>query len=160
LAAFFLAGAFFAAFFLAAIIHYLLRFFYDPISCITATHRASPRSLNDEVSVTLAVVRNGSRTRVVLVVSVVTTTSRIAIQVVLIPEWNAHVKGLVRFFFVKCPVKCFECGTFTMEMDLSKDHQHIACERCEIIWCAVCLGRVEVKISRAWLEQQRAAPLN
>lgn len=61
---------------------------------------------------------------------------------------------------MKCPVKCFECGTFTMEMDLTKDHQHIACERCERIWCAVCLGRVEVKISRKWLEQQRTASLN
>jgi hypothetical protein len=123
---------------------------------ISVTHRGSPQSLNDEVSVTLAVLRNGSRA----VVSVVTTKCRNAIQVVLIPEWNAYVKGLIRFFFVKCPVKCFECGTFTMEMDLSKDHQHIACERCEIIWCAVCLGRVEVKISRQWLEQQRLASLN
>jgi hypothetical protein len=123
---------------------------------ISVTHRGSPQSLNDEVSVTLAVLRNGSRT----VVSVVTTKYRNAIQVVLIPECHAYVKGLIRFFFVKCPVKCFECGTFTMEMDLSKDHQHIACERCEIIWCAVCLGRVDVKISRQWLDQQRAAQLN
>ena len=120
------------------------------------THRGSPRSLNDEVSVTLAVLRNGSRT----VVSVVTTKCRNAIQVVLIPEWNAYVKGLIRFFFVKCPVKCFECGTFTMHMDLSKDHQHIACERCEIVWCALCISRIEVKISREWLEQQRLASLN
>ena len=95
-----------------------------------------------------------------LVASVVATTSRIAIQVVLIPEWNTYVKGLIRFFFVRCPVKCFECGTFTMELDLSKDHQHIACERCETVWCAVCLGRIEVKISRQWLEQSRAASLN
>jgi hypothetical protein len=108
----------------------------------------------------LAVVRNGSRTRVALVASVVATTSCIAIQVVLIPDWNAYVKGLIRFFFMKCPVKCFECGTYTMEMDLSKDHQHIACERCEIIWCAVCLGRIDVKISREWLKQRRSAELN
>jgi hypothetical protein len=64
-AGFFLAAVFFAAFFLAAIIHYLLRFFYDPIGFISETHRASPRNLNDEDSETLAVVRNGSRTRVV-----------------------------------------------------------------------------------------------
>jgi hypothetical protein len=98
-AGFFLAAVFFAAFFLAAIIHYLLRsFFYDPVNPIAVIHRGSPQSLNDEVSVTLAVVRNGSRTRVVVVASVVATTSRIAIQVVLIPEWNAYVKGLIRFF--------------------------------------------------------------
>ena len=123
---------------------------------ISVTRRGSPQSLNDEVSVTLAVLRNGPRT----VVSVVTTKYRNAIQVVLIPECHAHVKGLIRFFFVKCPVKCFECGTFTMHMDLSKDHQHIACERCEIIWCALCISRIDVKISRQWLEQQRSAELN
>jgi hypothetical protein len=61
---------------------------------------------------------------------------------------------------MKCPVKCFECGTFTMHLDLSQDHQHIACERCEIIWCAVCISRVDVKISREWLAQQRNAQLN
>ena len=151
-----MAAVFFAAFFLAAIIHYLLRYFYDPMSPIAVTHRGSPWSLNDEVSMTLAVLRNGSRT----VVSVVTTKCRNAIQVVLIPECHVYVKGLIRFFFVKCPVKCFECGTFTMHMDLSKDHQHIACERCEIVWCALCISRVEVKISREWLDQQRIASLN
>jgi hypothetical protein len=120
------------------------------------THRGSSRNLNDEVSQTLAVKRNGSRR----VVSVVTTRCRNAIQVVLIQEWNAYVKGLLRFFFVRCPVKCFECGTFTMHIDLSKDHQHIACERCEIVWCALCISRVEINISREWLEQQRFAALN
>ena len=69
-------------------------------------------------------------------------------------------QGVDKIFFMKCPVKCFECGTFTMYMDLSKDHQHIACERCEIVWCALCISRIEVKISREWLEQQRAAELN
>jgi len=61
---------------------------------------------------------------------------------------------------VRCPVKCFECGTYTMSLDLSKDHQHIACEHCERIWCAVCVARVEVKISTEWLAQQRTAQLN
>jgi len=61
---------------------------------------------------------------------------------------------------MRCPVKCFECGTFTMSLDLSKDHQHIACERCETVWCAVCVARVEIKISREWLEQRRLAELN
>jgi hypothetical protein len=50
-----------------------------------------------------------------------------------------------------------------MSLDLSKDHQHIACEKCETVWCAVCVGRVEVKISREWLAQsarQQVAHLN
>jgi hypothetical protein len=61
---------------------------------------------------------------------------------------------------VRCPVKCFECGAFTMILDMSKDHQHIACEKCERVWCAVCIARFEVKISREWLEQMRVAHLN
>jgi hypothetical protein len=52
-------------------------------------------------------------------------------------------------------VKCFECGTYTMSLDLTKDHQHIACEQCERIWCAVCIARVEVNISREWLQSVR-----
>jgi hypothetical protein len=47
-----------------------------------------------------------------------------------------------------------------MEMDLDKDHQHIACERCERVWCAVCLGRFEIKISPQWLQRQQVASLN
>jgi hypothetical protein len=61
---------------------------------------------------------------------------------------------------MRCPVKCLECGTYTMSLDLSKDHQHIACEKCETVWCAVCVARVEVKISREWLAQQQSAHLN
>ena len=61
---------------------------------------------------------------------------------------------------MKCPVPCFECGTFTMLLDLEQDHQHIACERCERIWCARCIGRFELKVSEGWLEQQRVAALN
>jgi hypothetical protein len=61
---------------------------------------------------------------------------------------------------VKCPVPCFECGTFTMELDLERDHQHIVCENCERVWCAVCLGRFEVKISPEWVKRQRVAHLN
>jgi hypothetical protein len=49
---------------------------------------------------------------------------------------------------------------FTMEMDLTKDHQHIACERCERVWCAVCVGRFEVNISERWLKQRKVAHLN
>jgi Fe2+ or Zn2+ uptake regulation protein len=61
---------------------------------------------------------------------------------------------------VKCPVKCFECGTYTMELDLEQDHQHLFCEKCERVWCAVCIGRFEVQISPQWLERQRVAQLN
>jgi hypothetical protein len=47
-----------------------------------------------------------------------------------------------------------------MVLDLEQDHQHIACERCERIWCARCIGRFEVKISEEWLKQRRVASLN
>jgi hypothetical protein len=49
---------------------------------------------------------------------------------------------------------------FTMELDLTQDHQHIACERCERVWCAVCIARTEVEISPEWLQRQRVAHLN
>jgi hypothetical protein len=55
---------------------------------------------------------------------------------------------------------CFECGTYTMHLDLSADHQHIACERCERVWCAVCIARVEVEISPEWLRGRQVASLN
>ncbi len=61
---------------------------------------------------------------------------------------------------MRCPVPCFECGMFTMELDMDKDHQHIVCERCERVWCAVCVGRFEVQVSERWLKQQRVAHLN
>lgn len=56
---------------------------------------------------------------------------------------------------MKCPVPCLECGTFTMLLDLDQDHQHIACERCERVWCAQCIGRFEIQISEKWLEEQQ-----
>ena len=49
---------------------------------------------------------------------------------------------------------------FTMEMDMEEDHQHLYCERCERVWCAVCIGRFEVKVSEEWLKRQRVAHLN
>jgi len=61
---------------------------------------------------------------------------------------------------VRCPVPCFECGSFTMELDMSLDHQHIACQQCERIWCAQCVGRFELRISDEWLKRQRVAALN
>jgi hypothetical protein len=125
-----------------------------------ATPRVSPRVLSDRALTTLAVVRNGSLSRVGSVASVVATTSSIAIQLVLIHLVHHSRQWVGKIFFVRCPVKCFECGTYTMSLDLSKDHQHIACEHCERIWCAVCIARVEVEISPQWLAQQRTAHLN
>lgn len=61
---------------------------------------------------------------------------------------------------MKCPVQCFECGSYTMVLDLTQDHQHIACEKCERVWCAVCIGRFEISISPEWLKRRRAAALN
>lgn len=61
---------------------------------------------------------------------------------------------------MRCPVKCLECDAYTMILDLNLDHQHIACERCERVWCAVCIGRFEIEISPEWLKQQRVAHLN
>src|SRR5229473_680027 len=87
-----------------------------------ATPRVSPRSLFDEVSETLAVVRNVALSRVGSVASVGATTSSIAIQNVLIQRLHPSSQEIVKIFFMRCPVKCFECGTFTMSLDLSKDH--------------------------------------
>jgi len=120
----------------------------------------APRGLTDKALTTLAAVRNDWLSRVGSVASVVATTSSIAIQVVLIHRVHHSRQWVAKIFFVRCPVKCFECGTFTMSLDLTKDHQHIACEHCESIWCAVCIARIEVKISREWLDQQRVAQLN
>jgi hypothetical protein len=131
-----------------------------PARTSDATPRVSPRDPNDRALATLAVVRNGSLSRVGSVASVVATTSSIAIQLVLIHLVHHSRQWVAKIFFMRCPVKCFECGTYTMSLDLSKDHQHIACEHCERIWCAVCIARVEVKISPQWLAQQRAARLN
>ena len=61
---------------------------------------------------------------------------------------------------MRCPVKCFECETYTMSLDLSMDHQHIACERCEKVWCAVCIARIDIEISSEWMDRRRVAHLN
>src|SRR5207245_10028148 len=64
-----------------------------------ATQRVSPRSLFDEVSETLAVMRNGPLTRVGSVASVVATTSSIAIQVVLIHRLHPPRQEISKIFF-------------------------------------------------------------
>jgi hypothetical protein len=61
---------------------------------------------------------------------------------------------------MKTPVPCFECGTFTMVLDLELDHQHLACERCERVWCAVCIARLDVVISPEWQRRRQVAHLN
>ena len=122
LAAFFLAAGFLAAFFLAIIL-YLLRLVirtrgsmvwragFPRVTSWTissartsyATQRVSPRSLFDEVSETLAVMRNGPLTRVGSVASVVATTSSIAIQVVLIHRLHPSRQEITKIFFHAMP---------------------------------------------------------
>jgi len=55
---------------------------------------------------------------------------------------------------MRCPVACLECGMFTMELDVDKDHQHLVCSNCEAVWCFVCIERKDIKISKKWLEEQ------
>jgi hypothetical protein len=47
-----------------------------------------------------------------------------------------------------------------MVLDLELDHQHLACERCELVWCAVCIARVDVAISPEWQRRRQVAHLN
>jgi hypothetical protein len=61
---------------------------------------------------------------------------------------------------VKAPVLCLDCKEQYMDLDLSRDHQHLVCPGCEQVWCAVCIARVEVKISEEWLRRARVAHLN
>ena len=77
-----MAAGFFAAFFFA--MFYLLLLVIRTRGFTTP--RDSPQNLTDEVSVTLAVKRNGALTRVGSVASVVAPTSSIAIQSVVILE--------------------------------------------------------------------------
>src|SRR5258706_2670467 len=60
------------------------------------TPLVAPRSLTDKDSETLAVVCNDTLTRVGSVASVVATTSSIAIQCVVIPEWTHSRPWFVR----------------------------------------------------------------
>ena len=60
------------------------------------------------VSEALAVVRNGSLTRVGSVASVVATTSSIAIQVVVIPDFTLSRQWVAKIFFRDASLKCIE----------------------------------------------------
>ena len=106
----FLAG-FFAAFFFAAISYLLLHEIWTRWSCdvtgsMSATPRVSPRTLSDEDSEALAVSRNGPLSRVGSVATVVTTTSRIAIQSVVILDEAHSRQSLAKIFFEE------GCGKF------------------------------------------------
>ncbi len=68
-----------------------------------ATPRVSPRSLFDEVSETLAVVRNVALSRVGSVASVGATTSSIAIQNVLIQRLHPSSQEIAKIFFHAMP---------------------------------------------------------
>ena len=61
---------------------------------------------------------------------------------------------------MKAPVLCLDCREQYMDLDLTKDHQHLVCPHCERVWCAVCIARVEVPISEEWRRRQRVAHLN
>ena len=69
----------------------------------SATQRVLPRSLFDEVSEALAVVRNVALARVGSVASVVATTSSIAIQNVLIQRLHPSSQEIVKIFFHAMP---------------------------------------------------------
>ena len=66
----------------------------------------SSRTHIDVVSEALAVVRNGSLTRVGSVASVVATTSSIAIQVVVIPDFTLSRQWVAKIFFRDAQLKC------------------------------------------------------
>ena len=65
----------------------------------------SSRTHFDVASEALAVVRNGSLTRVGSVASVVATTSSIAIQVVVILDFTLSRQWVVKIFFREPPTK-------------------------------------------------------
>lgn len=55
---------------------------------------------------------------------------------------------------MKVPVPCMSCNTYSMEMDMTLDHQHVTCGNCGATWCLQCK---EVKVDPQWLMQQQAA---
>lgn len=61
---------------------------------------------------------------------------------------------------VKAPVLCLDCREQYMDLDLTRDHQHLVCPGCEKVWCAICIYRAEVPISEEWRRRQRVAHLN
>jgi hypothetical protein len=72
---------------------------FSPARTSYATPRVSSRTHIDVVSEALAVVRNGSLTRVGSVASVVATTSSIAIQSVVILDFTLSRQWLAKIFF-------------------------------------------------------------
>jgi hypothetical protein len=72
---------------------------FSPARTSYATPRVSSRTHIVVVSEALAVVRNGSLTRVGSVASVVATTSSIAIQGVVIPDFTLSRQWVAKIFF-------------------------------------------------------------
>lgn len=49
---------------------------------------------------------------------------------------------------MKIPIRCpHGCG-FTLEMDFSKDHQHVRCHECLCEFCAVCIHMTVAQADR------------
>jgi len=84
----------------------------SPARTSSATQRVSSRSLFDEVSETLAVVRNVALSRVGSVVPVGTTTSSIAIQNVLIQRLHPSSQEIVKIFFHAMPGEMLRVRNF------------------------------------------------
>lgn len=60
---------------------------------------------------------------------------------------------------IQCP---HGCG-YMLEIDMTKDHQHIECGECGCIFCAVCLDAVAESISaeeREMMQRMAKAHLN
>src|SRR5216683_1623241 len=129
-----------------------------------ATPRVSPRSLFDEVSETLAVVRNVALSRVGSVASVGATTSSIAIQNVLIQRLHPSSQEIVKIFFHAMPgemlrVRNFHDVSRPLEGPLPPATSSRGPQWKNAAIVAMLLI-VEIKISREWLEQRRVAELN
>src|SRR3954463_8485127 len=87
-----------------------------PARTSSATPRASPRTLIDKDSVTLAVRRNSPLSRVGSVASVETTTSSIAIQGVVILDEPCSRQSLMQNFFGE------GCGNFGDIVSMTTHH--------------------------------------
>jgi len=50
---------------------------------------------------------------------------------------------------MKVPVQCpHGCG-YTLELDMTQDHQHIQCHECACTFCAVCVEVFAVSVQEA-----------
>lgn len=63
---------------------------------------------------------------------------------------------------LRIPLPCMRCKTYSMEMDMDKEHQHIVCSNCEAVWCLQCKT---IEVDPQWLQevlavQQQASKAN